>query len=262
MKIGFIGAGNMGYALLQAAMSGVDNDILVYDKDEKKAKSIASHTGATFADAKTIAKECDFVFLGVKPNAIPYVISEIKESVGMDTTLVSMAAGVKIGSIEEMLDSSDIGIIRIMPNLAVSIGAGTVLWCTNAAASGKREEFIEAMSAAGVFAKTEESKMDAGSAISGCGPAFAYMFIDALADGGVACGLTREAALEYAAQVLIGAARMVQETGRHPAELKDEVCSPGGSTIAGVLALEDGAFRATVSGAVRASYKKTRELGK
>ena len=173
-----------------------------------------------------------------------------------------MAAGVRIDSIERMINMDGVPIIRIMPNLAVSIGAGTVLWCTNAAASGKREDFIEAMSAAGVFAKTEESKMDAGSAISGCGPAFAYMFIDALADGGVACGLTREAALEYASQVLIGAARMVQETGRHPAELKDEVCSPGGSTIAGVLALEDGAFRATVSGAVRASYKKTRELGK
>lgn len=262
MKIGFIGAGNMGYALLQAAMSGVDNDILVYDKDEKKARSIASHTGATFADAKTIAKECDFVFLGVKPNIIPSVIGEIEDYIGANTTLVSMAAGVRIDSIERMINNDGVPIIRIMPNLAVSIGAGTVLWCTNAAASGKREEFIEAMSAAGVFAKTEESKMDAGSAISGCGPAFAYMFIDALADGGVACGLTREAALEYAAQVLIGAARMVQETGRHPAELKDEVCSPGGSTIAGVLALEDGAFRATVSGAVRASYKKTRELGK
>ena len=252
----------MGYALLQAAMSGVDNDILVYDKDEKKAKSIASHTGATFADAKTIAKECDFVFLGVKPNIIPSVIGEIEDYIGANTTLVSMAAGVRIDSIERMINKDGVPIIRIMPNLAVSIGAGTVLWCTNAAASGKREEFIEAMSAAGVFAKTEESKMDAGSAISGCGPAFAYMFIDALADGGVACGLTREAALEYAAQVLIGAARMVQETGRHPAELKDEVCSPGGSTIAGVLALEDGAFRATVSSAVRASYKKTRELGK
>ena len=262
MKIGFIGAGNMGYALLQAAMSGVDNDILVYDKDEKKAKSIASHTGATFADAKTIARECDFVFLGVKPNIIPSVIGEIEDYIGANTTLVSMAAGVRIDSIERMINKDGVPIIRIMPNLAVSIGAGTVLWCTNAAASGKREEFIEAMSAAGVFAKTEESKMDAGSAISGCGPAFAYMFIDALADGGVACGLTREAALEYAAQVLIGAARMVQETGRHPGELKDEVCSPGGSTIAGVLALEDGAFRATVSSAVRASYKKTRELGK
>ena len=262
MKIGFIGAGNMGYALLQAAMSGVDNDILVYDKDEKKAKSIASHTGATYADARTIAKECDYVFLGVKPNTIPSVIGEIEDYIGANTTLVSMAAGVRIDSIERMINKDGVPIIRIMPNLAVSIGAGTVLWCTNAAASGKREDFIEAMSAAGIFAKTEESKMDAGSAISGCGPAFAYMFIDALADGGVACGLTREAALEYASQVLIGAARMVQETGRHPGELKDEVCSPGGSTIAGVLALEEGAFRATVSSAVRASYKKTHELGK
>ncbi len=262
MKIGFIGTGNMGYALIQAAMNGEDNDILVYDKDEKKAKSIASHTGATFADARTIASECDYVFLGVKPNIVPAVIGEIEDYIGKDTTLVSMAAGVKIDSIEKMINKDGVAIIRIMPNLAVSIGSGTVLWCTNAAASNKAEAFVEAMGAAGEFARIEESRMDAGSAISGCGPAFAYMFIDAMADGGVACGLTREAALEYAAQVLIGAARMVQETGRHPAELKDEVCSPGGSTIAGVLALEDGAFRATVSGAVKASYKKTRELGK
>ncbi len=262
MKIGFIGTGNMGYALIQAAMNGEDNDILVYDKDEKKARSIASHTGAAFADAKVIASECDYVFLGVKPNIIPHVIGEIKSDIGADTTLVSMAAGVKIKSIEEMLGAEGIAIIRIMPNLAVSIGEGTVLWCANQAAHGRTEAFVEAMGKAGEFAKIEESRIDAGSAISGCGPAFAYMFIDAMADGGVACGLTREAALEYAAQVLIGAARMVQETGRHPAELKDEVCSPGGSTIAGVLALEEGAFRATVSGAVKASYKKTRELGK
>jgi pyrroline-5-carboxylate reductase len=262
MKIGFIGAGNMGYALLQAAMSGEDNDILVYDKDEKKAKSVASHTGATFAEAGVIASECDYVFLGVKPNIIPCVIGEIEDYIGENTTLVSMAAGVKIDSIEKMISKDGVPIIRIMPNLAVSIGSGTILWCNNTAARERTEAFIEAMGAAGVFAEIDESKMDAGSAISGCGPAFAYMFIAALADGGVACGLTREAALEYASQVLIGAARMVQETGRHPAELKDEVCSPGGSTIAGVLALEDGAFRATVSSAVKASYKKTRELGK
>lgn len=262
MKIGFIGTGNMGYALIQAAMNGEDNDILVYDKDEKKARSIASHTGAAFAEAKTIARECDYVFLGVKPNIIPHVIGEIKNDIGEDTVLVSMAAGVKIKSIEELLETDGIAIIRIMPNLAVSIGEGTVLWCANQAARERTEAFVEAMGEAGEFAKIDEARIDAGSAISGCGPAFAYMFIDAMADGGVACGLTREAALEYAAQVLIGAARMVQETGRHPAELKDEVCSPGGSTIAGVLALEDGAFRATVSGAIRASYKKTRELGK
>lgn len=262
MKIGFIGAGNMGYALLQAAMRGEDNDILVYDKDEKKAKSVASHTGATFADAKTIARECDYVFLGVKPNIIPAVIGEIEDYIGANTTLVSMAAGVKIDSIEKMIDRGSVPIIRIMPNLAVAIGAGTILWCANAAARVRTDAFVESMSAAGTVSAIEESKIDAGSAISGCGPAFAYMFIDAMADGGVACGLTREAAIEYASAVLIGAAKMVQETGRHPAELKDEVCSPGGSTIAGVLTLEEGAFRATVSSAIKASYKKTRELGK
>ena len=173
-----------------------------------------------------------------------------------------MAAGVKIESIEKMLGTSGVSIIRIMPNLAVSIGAGTVLWCTNAPGNEKAAGFIDAMCEAGAFAKIDESKIDAGSAVSGCGPAFAYMFIDAMADGGVACGLTRKEALEYTTQVLIGAARMVQETEKHPDKLKDEVCSPGGSTIEGVLTLEDGDFKSTVLSAVKASYKKTCELGK
>ncbi len=262
MKIGFIGTGNMGYALLRAAAKREKNEIFVYDKDENKAKDIAASTGTSYADARAIAGECDYVFLGVKPNIIPYVISEIKDHIGESTTLVSMAAGIKIESIEKMLGTSDASIIRIMPNLAVSIGAGTVLWCTNTPGSEKAGGFIDAMSEAGAFAKIDETKIDAGSAVSGCGPAFAYMFIDAMADGGVACGLTRKEALEYTTQVLIGAARMVQQTERHPDELKDEVCSPGGSTIAGVLTLEEGAFRGTVSSAVKASYKKTCELGK
>ena len=262
MRIGFIGTGNMGYALILAAAKHDKNEIFVYDKDEKKARDVAAKTGVNYADAKAIASECDYVFLGVKPNIIPYVISEIKDHIGKDTALVSMAAGVKIASIEQMLGTDGAAIIRIMPNLAVSIGAGVVLWCTNVPGSERVAGFIDAMSEAGAFAKIDESKIDAGSAVSGCGPAFAYMFIDAMAEGGVACGLTRKEALEYTTQVLIGAAKMVQKTEKHPDELKDEVCSPGGSTIEGVLTLEDGDFKSTVSSAVKASYKKTCELGK
>ena len=296
MRIGFIGAGNMGYALLRAAAKCNENEIFVYDKDEKKANDIAKSTGeislprlvkkcskneilvydkdekkardivksvgARYTDARTVASECDYVLLGVKPNIIPHVIGEIKGYIGDNTALVSMAAGVKIASIEQMLGTDSVAVIRIMPNLAVSIGAGVVLWCNNAPGGERAAGFIDAMSEAGTFAGIDESKIDAGSAVSGCGPAFAYMFIDAMAEGGVACGLTREEALEYTTQVLIGAAKMVQETKRHPDELKDEVCSPGGSTIVGVSALEDGAFRGTVSSAVKASYKKTCELGK
>ena len=173
-----------------------------------------------------------------------------------------MAAGVKIRSIEDMLGSNEISVIRIMPNLAVAIGEGTILWCANNAAKDSVRTFIDVMGAAGVFTSIDEERIDAGSAISGCGPAFAYMFIDALADGGAECGLTREEAIGYAAQALIGAARMVQENDKPPKQLRDEVCSPGGSTIEGVKALENGAFSATVASAVKASYKKTCELGK
>ena len=260
-KIGFIGAGNMGGALA-AAVTKTDNKVSLCCARRENSEAIAARIGAEVATANEIANNCDIIFLGVKPHTLSAVADEIKASLSKRDSicLVSMAAGVTLSRLAEMF--GNLPIIRIMPNLAVAIGAGTILWCANAAARERTDAFVESMSAAGTVSAIEESKIDAGSAISGCGPAFAYMFIDAMADGGVACGLTREAALEYASQVLIGAARMVQETGRHPAELKDEVCSPGGSTIAGVLALEDGAFRATVSSAVKASYKKTRELGK
>ena len=127
MRIGFIGVGNMGYALLTAAMKGEGNEVLVYDKDTKKAEAAAERTGAAVADVKTVARECELVLLGVKPDIIPHVIAEIKSDIGKDTVLVSMAAGVKIGSIEGMLGTDGIGVIRIMPNLAAAIGEGVVL---------------------------------------------------------------------------------------------------------------------------------------
>lgn len=259
MKIGFIGAGNMGSALATAAK---DSELFIYDKDAKKAEALASALGAKCAEAKDIAKNCDFIFLGVKPNVIPAAVAEIKDYIGKGSTVVSMAAGVSIDTIEKHFGKS-VPIIRIMPNTPVSVNAGMILWCANALVSGETANaFLSAMENAGVFDNIDESKIDAASAVSGCGPAFVYMFIEALADGGVQCGLTREAAQKYAEVTLMGAAKLALESGKHPGALKDAVCSPGGSTIAGVHALEDGAFRATAADAVLAAYERTLELGK
>lgn len=252
----------MGSALASAAAKNAGTEILIFDKDTAKAEKLAHELNANVASAKTIASECDFVFLGVKPNVIPYAVTDIKDYLGANTVLVSMAAGVAIDKIEGFFESNP-PIIRIMPNTPVSVGAGMILWCANRLVTDSRaNDFLNVMSAAGRFDKIDESKIDAASAISGCGPAFVYMFIEALADGGVQCGLTRDAAQKYAAATLMGAAKLALESGKHPGELKDAVCSPGGSTIAGVHALEEGAFRATAQDAVLAAYERTLKLGK
>ena len=261
-KIGFIGAGNMGSALAKAAVkSGAS--VYIYDKDAEKAQALANEINAKFMENNAIAEMCDFIFLAVKPNIIPIAMSEIETSLkkNKNATLVSMAAG---GAIEGIADpDKKYPIIRIMPNTPASVGEGLILWCRNEYVCDEAlAAFLEVMAPAGVLLEIDESKIDAASAISGCGPAFAYMFIEALADGGVECGLARADAQMLAAQTILGAAKMVLESGKHPGELKDAVCSPGGSTIAGVAALEDGAFRATAASAVRASYKKTLKLGK
>ena len=258
MKIGFIGAGNMGGALATAAKG----ELYVYDKDKAKAEALIKTIGAKYAEAKEIAKSCDLIFLGVKPNIIPAAIEELKSDLSSGATLVSMAAGVAISKIEALL-GKPASIIRIMPNTPVAVGEGMILWCSNKNVSEKaKSDFLTAMAAAGSFDEIDEGKIDAASAISGCGPAFVYMFIEALADGGVQCGLTREAAQKYAEATIAGAAKLALKSQKHPGELKDAVCSPGGSTIAGVHALEEGAFRATVADAVLSAYERTLELGK
>ena len=261
-KIGFIGAGNMGGALAIAAKKS-GSEVFLYDKDENKAKALAESIGASFLSNTEIAEKCDFVFLAVKPNIIPFAMAEISKafSKNKNGVLVSMAAGVAIKAIAD--ESLGFKIIRIMPNTPAAVGEGLILWCRNAGVSDEAlADFLNVMAPAGSLMEIDESKIDAASAISGCGPAFVYMFIEALADGGVECGLPRDVAQKLAAQTLRGAAKMVQESGKHPGELKDAVCSPGGSTIAGVAALEGASFRATASSAVRASYEKTLKLGK
>lgn len=261
---GFIGTGNMGGALATAACKS-GNSILLADHDTAKAEALAARCGGTVGDNATVAQQCRYIFLGVKPQILGTVLQELKPLLAAREepfVLVSMAAGVTMGRIEELLGAS-YPTIRIMPNTPAAIGEGMILYTANANVTAADEaEFVELMNAAGAFDRLPEALIDAGSALSGCGPAFVYLFIEALADGAVECGLPRDKALRYAAQTVTGAARMVLTDGRHPGELKDAVCSPGGSTIAGVHALEDGAFRGAVMGAVQAAFDRTKELGK
>ena len=260
MKIGFIGCGNMGGALAGAAAKCEGAEILLYDKDTAKAEALARGTGARTVSLDEVCR-ARLVFLGVKPNIIPAVCLDIRDKVAESgATVVSMAAGVSTERLESLL--GELPIIRIMPNTPAEVGHGMILYTANTRGTGSVSDLLFAMAKAGRCDAIEERLIDAASAISGCGPAFVYMFIEALADGGVMCGLPREKAMLYAAETLVGAAEVVKQTGRHPGALKDAVCSPGGSTIEGVKALENGAMRGTVSGAVVASYEKTLKLGK
>ena len=265
-KIGFIGCGNMGGALAIAAANSVGaSNIYVSDADNEKAKDFADKNSVNVITVKEVAEKCDVIFLGVKPQVLKSVCSELApifKARKDHFVIVSMAAGVKLCNLEEMCEG-DFPIIRIMPNIPASVGAGMILYTGNKNVTDEDfSEFTKSLEKAGMLDKIEEAKIDAASAISGCGPAFVFIFFEALADGGVKCGLPREKALLYAAETLFGSAKMVLETNEHPGKLKDAVCSPAGSTIEGVNALENGSFRADVMNAVDKAYKRTVELGK
>ena len=264
-KYGFIGTGNMGGALAEAVCKFVDpRDVMLADCLPQKAAELAQRLGCVSTDNEDIAANADYIFIGVKPQVLPTVFDSLSVLLGARKTpavLVTMAAGIPIKQIM-VLSCGNYPIIRIMPNTPVSIGKGLILCSANERVTdGQLRGFSEILSRAGTTDFIDEKLIDAASALSGCGPAFAYMFIEALADGAVECGLPRDKAIGYASQTLAGAAGLVLETGKHPELLKDEVCSPGGSTIAGVYALESGGFRASAMDAVKAAFKRTKELG-
>lgn len=262
MKIGFIGAGNMGGAIAKAvAKAAVDAKIYIADHFAQKAQEVASQIGATACDNGTVLSNCDYVFLGVKPQVLGTVLESFSADRKQDAVYISMAAGVKISTIQQKL-GKDSKIIRIMPNTPVSVGSGMILYaCSDTVSEAEEKEFLQIMETSGAVDKLPEQLIDAGCAVSGCGPAFVYLFAEALADGAVACGLPREQAIKYAAQMIYGAADLLRQSGKCPGELKDAVCSPGGSTICGVLALEENGLRGAVMDAVIKAYKRTVELG-
>lgn len=260
---GFIGCGNMGGILATCCAEIFHSNTLLCDHNADKVEKIASKTAAKQASVLEIAQSCRYIFLGVKPQALKELLLELKPILEKRTdrfVLVSMAAGVTLDTLQTYIGHYPL--IRIMPNTPASVGEGVVLYCQNDLVTEEDiTRFTLCLAKAGTVTSIEESRIDAASALSGCGPAFVYTFIDALADGAVKCGLPRDQALSFAAMTVAGAGKAVLLSGMHPGVLKDAVCSPGGSTIAGISALEEKAFRGAVITAVEASYQRTKELG-
>ena len=262
---GFLGCGNMGGTLARCAASAVGGkSIAVCDRDEAKTQAIANEYGAAVLDAQVLALQSQFLFLGVKPQVLAAAVAEIAPALkeNSDVVLVTMAAGVETDTIRAMLAKEGFTrpIIRIMPNTPAAVGEGMILYSAGSdVAKAQVQDFLKLLQKAGRLTPLPEAKIDAGCALSGSGPAFVYLFIEALADGGVECGLTREQATTFAAQTALGAAKMVLEKG-DPAALKNAVCSPGGTTIAGIHALEADGFRAAAMDAVAAAYDRALEL--
>ena len=263
-SIGFIGTGTMGTAVARAAVKGAQGaPVLLANRTRAKAEAVAQELGVQTSDNETVARECSLIFLGVKPQMMEQMLSGLVPILKARTdrfVLASMAAGLDARRIQEMAGGA-YPVICLMPNTPVAVGAGVVQYYGVDVTEEELSAFQTLLSAAGLVDRVDPDRLNAASAVSGCGPAFCAMFIEALADGGVACGLPRDKALAYAAQMLAGSARMVLETGAHPGALKDAVCSPGGSTIQGVRALEKGGLRAAAMDAVLAAYEKTQELG-
>jgi pyrroline-5-carboxylate reductase len=272
--IACIGSGNMGSALMKGAAASIGGgNICFSDADKAKAKAVAKSLKAVvYASNIEAVQKADYIFLAVKPQVLGVVLEEIAPviqrriaakgaAVKKAPVLVSMAAGWSIAKVQAMAGAHT-QVIRIMPNTPALIGRGMIALAASAKVPANRiAELEKILKAAGEVDRVEEKYLDAVTGLSGSGPAFVYLFIDALAAGGVRAGLPRDKALRYAAQTVLGSAAMVKETGRHPGELKDMVTSPAGTTIAGVAALEKGAFRGTVMEAVEAARRRAAELG-
>lgn len=261
MKYGFIGCGNMGSAIAKALCKET-TDILVSDRSGK-AKALAAELDIGYSDNETIAARCDRIFLAVKPHMMKDMLAPLQALLAQrKPLLITMAAGLEIAQIEEFA-GTPLPVIRIMPNTPTAIGKGVIQYCRNSLVDDEvLADWLRDMRHCGLLDCLEERLIDAASALSGSGPAYMYIFLEALADGAVACGVPRAKAMEYAAMTMAGAAEMVLATAQHPGALKDAVCSPGGSTIAGVRALEQHGFRGAAMDCVIATYQRNKELGK
>jgi len=262
-RIGFIGTGNMGSVLAKAVCrSQGAQSLLLADHMPEKARQLAEELGCTVADNQGIAQDCDVIFLGVKPQMMAGMLAEIAPVLkkrGGGFLLASMAAALTCQQIREMA-GGEYPVIRMMPNAPCAVGAGVVQYCTLGVAGSDCVAFESMMAPAGLVDPIPEQLMDAATAVSSCGPAFLALFVEALADGGVACGLPRDKAMRYAAQMARGSAELMLESGLHPGVLKDQVCSPGGTTIQGVRALERGGLRSAAMEAVTAAYEKAKSM--
>jgi pyrroline-5-carboxylate reductase len=264
--IGFIGAGQMARALARGFVSAglVGGEKLVaFDPVAAAASGFTAEVpGAEFAKSNAdVASRSQVIFLAVKPQSMPAVMSELAGKIGGDKLLVSIAAGVTLTTLCERLQTQRI--IRVMPNTPALVGQGAAGYALGPGATKEDGQLVgQLLNAVGKAFAVEEKLLDAVTGLSGSGPAFVYVMIEALSDGGVRMGLPREIATALAAQTVLGSAQMVLTTGEHPAALKDKVASPGGTTIAGLAALESQGLRGALIAAVEAATKRSQELGK
>ena len=263
-SIGFIGAGQMARALAAGfVQAGLVNAQQVVAADPIAAAGEAFQAAVPgarmLADNASVGREADLIILATKPQQIAAALADLDKSTA-GKLVISIAAGVKLAQLATALTGARW--VRVMPNTPCLVGQSASGYCLGPKATASDGERVkELLSAVGKAFEVEESLLDAVTGLSGSGPAFAYVMIEALADGGVRMGLKREVALALAAQTLKGAAQMVLETGEHPAVLKDRVASPGGTTIAGLEALEAGGIRGTLMAAVEAATRRSVELG-
>ncbi|MGT2950644.1 pyrroline-5-carboxylate reductase [Streptococcus cuniculi] len=260
MKVGFIGLGNMGSAIALAVAKVAGVEVLLSHHNQARAAALQAQTGGRILSNSDIVQEADVIFLGVKP----HLLAPLLESLGgtalqhSSTVWISMAAGISLEQLAQYLPASQV--VRIMPNTPVAIGQGMTTYAlTNPELADVTEQLL---SQSGQVKRVDEKLMDAATALAGCGPAFVYQWIEAMMDAGVAHGLSADDAKYLAAQTLLGSAQMVLESSKHPAQLRQEVTSPGGSTIAGVVKLEKEGFRYAIMAAIKAAIKRTRQLGK
>lgn len=264
--VGFIGAGAMAEALIKSLVEKKYTEpgkIWASDISESRLKYLNEQYGINCrADNQEVVKNSDVIIYAVKPFLLGDVLPEIARAVkGSSQLHVSVAAGISLSFIEQLLPAGS-PVIRVMPNTPSLIGAGASAFSLGAHASSGHEKLVrEILDCTGVSVKVPEHLLNAVTGLSGSGPAYVFMFIEALIDGGVKNGLPRDVASLLATQTVLGAARLVQETGEHPARLKDMVTTPGGTTIAALHILEEGGLRATVINAVEASAKRAEEMG-
>lgn len=265
-KIGFIGCGNMAQAMIRGIVKAKTvpaKNIMVSNPSSKKLENVkADYNVLTTNDNKKVALNSDIVILSVKPNKYAEVIEEIKESVSKDAIIVAIAAGVSIEKINIMFKENK-KVVRAMPNTPAFVGeAMSAITPGKGIEKEELDDIIEIFNSFGKCEVVDESLMDTVTGVSGSSPAYVYMFIEAMADAAVLNGMPREKAYKFAAQSVLGSAKMVLETGKHPGKLKDDVCSPGGTTIEAVYSLEESGFRAAVMEAVDACTQKSKNMGK
>lgn len=264
MKIGFIGLGNMAKAMIGGMLAkGIakPEEILGSARTKATREAVKESYGITvFEDNAMVAAEADIVILAVKPQMFAEVIPQIKDSIKKDALVISIAAGKTIAWIEEAFGKS-LKLVRCMPNTPAMVGEGCSGVCRNERVSDdEMGQCMELLRSFGIAEEVPEKLIDAVGAVSGSSPAFVFMFMEALADGGVKAGMPRQQAYRFAAQTVLGSAKLMLETGKHPGELKDMVCSPGGTTIEGVEALEEAGLRNSVMKAVDCCVDKSRRM--